>query len=90
VFNHATRSEEIIFMEIGWPTTGEGSADSQVAFIERMPELMKDVNPRIIAWSLLHDVRLSGLSADLASTGLISPNGDKKAGWGAFVKLKTQ
>lgn len=87
VFNHVTRSEEIMFMEIGWPTTGEGSDESQVAFIERLPELMNDVNPSVIAWSLLHDVRLSGLNNELASTGLISSSGEKKPGWNAFVEL---
>ena len=90
VFNHVTKSEEIMFMEIGWPTTGEGSDDSQVAFINRMPELMSTVEPRLLAWSLLHDVRMSGLSDGLASTGLISPGGEKKPGFRAFVDLQAK
>jgi len=87
VFRHLRKSDEVVFMEIGWPTRGSGSEESQRAFIQRLPELMQDVKPSVVAWSLLHDVRLPGLGEDLGSTGLLSNNGSKKVGFEAFVEL---
>jgi hypothetical protein len=66
VLRHLRKSDEVMFMEIGWPTRGRGSEESQRAFIERLPELMKDVKPSIVAWSLLHDVHLPRLERSLA------------------------
>jgi len=83
---HVPKSEEVMFMEIGWPTTGKGSNESQRAFIERLPELMKDVRPELVAWSLLHDVKVEALG-ELASTGLIAADATKKPGYEAFKKL---
>jgi hypothetical protein len=87
VFDHVKRSDEIIFMEIGWPTTGKGSESEQAAFIARLPLLMEEVKPGIVAWSLLHDVRQSGLSGELAATGLIEPGGRRKPAFETFRKL---
>jgi hypothetical protein len=80
-------SDEIHFMEIGWPTSGTGTEAEQVAFIERLPSLMAKIKPRVVAWSLLHDVDTSSLGGDLASTGLKHPDGRPKAGYISFSKL---
>src|SRR5262245_56346913 len=69
IHDYVGSGDEIMFMEIGWPTTGKGSEQEQVAFIQRLPDLMQTVKPSILAWSLLHDVSPGNLSADLASTG---------------------
>jgi hypothetical protein len=79
IYDHVERRDEVMFMEIGWPTTGKGSDREQVEFIERLPALMKNVRPRVLAWSLLHDVRGSGLNSDLATTGLRSSDGKAKS-----------
>jgi len=75
-----------MFTEIGWPTKGKGTNESQQAFIERLPELMKDVRSELVAWSLLHDVEMDALG-DLATTGLLTAEGTKKPGYEAFKKL---
>src|SRR5688572_13308728 len=80
-------TDEIHFMEIGWPTSGAGTETEQVAFIERLPSLMAKIKPRVVAWSLLHDVDTSSLGGDLASTGLKHPDGRPKAGFKSFSQL---
>ena len=80
-------ADEIHFMEIGWPTSGTGTEAEQVAFIERLPSLMAKIKPKVVAWSLLHDVDTSALGGDLASTGLKHPDGRPKAGLRAFSQL---
>ena len=80
-------SDEIHFMEIGWPTSGTGSEAEQVEFIERLPRMMAKIKPKVVAWSLLHDVDTSALGGDLASTGLKHPDGRIKAGYKAFRDL---
>ncbi len=90
VSRHVKKSDEIMFMEIGWPSRPDEEDDSQRDFIGRLPVLMKQVNPRIIAWSLLHDVSDSGLSSSLATTGLLSNSGKEKKGFRAFRELHRQ
>jgi hypothetical protein len=91
IYDHVQRGDEVMFMEIGWPTTGKGSESEQVEFIERLPGLMKNVQPRVLAWSLLHDVRGSGLDRDLATTGLRSSDGKPKPRASkAFRELRSQ
>jgi hypothetical protein len=88
ILQHVQRSERVMFMEIGWPSTGTGSEREQVEFIERLPALMARVDPIVVAWSLLHDVRASGLGGDLASTGLIEPGGRHKPAFDAFKRFR--
>jgi hypothetical protein len=85
---HVQSNEEIMFMEIGWPSTGKGTEQEQVEFIQSLPALMAKVKPSVLAWALLHDVRGSGLGADLASTGLADPAGRRKAAFEAFKQLR--
>lgn len=88
ILQHVQRSEEVMFMEIGWPSTGKGSEQEQAAFITRLPALLGKVQPSILAWSLLHDVRATALGGDLASTGLADPSGRRKPAFEAFKQLR--
>ncbi len=46
----------IVFSEIGWPSVGEHSSpEEQAIFVSRLPELMVDVQPDLVVWTLLHD-----------------------------------
>lgn len=86
---HVRRNEEVMFMEIGWPSSGRGTEREQVAFIDRLPSLMATVKPSLLAWSLLHDVRGSALgSGDLATTGLADSSGRRKPAFDAFKQLR--
>lgn len=87
IFDHVKKTEEIHFMEIGWPTTGTGNETEQVDFIKRLPALMEKVQPKVLAWSLLHDVDTSALGGDLASTGLMTKDGQPKPAYQAFRAL---
>ncbi|MBL8235977.1 MAG: hypothetical protein JNM66_01055 [Bryobacterales bacterium] len=50
-------AKPIIFTEIAWPTGGRSSIEQQTAFVKRLPELMRGVNPEVITWALQHDVK---------------------------------
>jgi hypothetical protein len=88
VYQHIPKKEAVLFMEVGWPTKGNGNEPEQQAFIRQLPNLLRHVNVSVIAWALLHDVELPEFDADLNSVGLITKNGRKKPGFSAFKKLK--
>jgi hypothetical protein len=87
IAEHTNRSDEILFMEIGWPSKGNGSDQEQVAFIKRLPALLRDVRPTVIAWPLLHDVNLPVSNDDLFTTGIITADGTRKPGYQALKSL---
>ena len=87
-FHHIRRTDPVMFMEVGWPTAGSGSAAEQVAFIRRLPELLRGMNVVGLDWSLLHDVGLAEFDADLNTTGLITRRGARKPGYRAFERLR--
>jgi hypothetical protein len=86
IYDHIKPSDEVMFMELGWPSSGKGTEQEQVEFVKRLPALMKDVKPAVIAWPLLHDVG-GVFSADLASTGLYTQKGAPKPAAAAFKQL---
>jgi hypothetical protein len=88
IFDYVPRSEEVMFMEIGWPSAGKGSPTQQREFVERLPALMQHVRPAVLAWSLLHDVPESILPSDLGSTGLMAADGEPKPAYAAFQQLR--
>jgi hypothetical protein len=45
------------------------------------------VNVSVIAWALLHDVRLAEFDANLNTVGLVNNNGQKKPGYPDFKRL---
>jgi len=46
----------IAFTEMGWSTYEDPSMQDQVAYIERLPELLNGVDPILICWAMLHDM----------------------------------
>ena len=84
VYRHVRKSDEILLMEVGWPTRGSGSDSEQRAYIRRLPALLEQVNVSVVAWALLHDIELPEFDADLNSVGLITGSGRKKPGFGEF------
>jgi len=89
ILDHVKKTEEIHFMEIGWPTNGSGTEAEQVEFIKRLPTLMARVQPKVVAWSLLHDVGGTVMGQDLTSTGLLTNDGRPKPGFQAFKEIAT-
>ena len=87
ILNHTRPNDDVMFMEIGWPTKAKGNEQSQVEFIKRLPALLAKVNPSIVAWSLLHDVRLAEFGDDLATTGLADTSGRAKPAFEAFKAI---
>lgn len=70
--------DQVIVMEIGWPSAGRSTPEKQQQFVARLPGLLAPLKPNLTAWSLLHDVKLDAFGADLATTGLLSIDGDRK------------
>ena len=87
VYRHARKADEILLMEVGWPTRGSGSKSEQRAYIRRLPALLEQVNVSVVAWALLHDIDLPEFDADLNSVGLINSTGRKKPGFEEFNAL---
>jgi len=86
--NYIQASDKIMIMEIGWPSSGCGTAQEQLRFVQRLPVLLAELNPVITAWSLLHDVRLSAFGDDLATTGLLTTTSKPKPAWRVFAGLR--
>jgi hypothetical protein len=79
--------DPVMFMEIGWPSSGKGSPASQQQFVARLPELLGPVHPLLVAWSLLYDVSSGLPGGDLGSTGLLTTDGTAKPALAEFEKL---
>ncbi len=88
MYNHIRKTDEVLFMEAGWPTSGTGSEAEQEAYIRRLPELLNGINVKVIAWALLHDVGLAEFNADLNTVGLAANDGKRKKGYDDFSSLK--
>ena len=87
MYQHIESGDEVLMMEVGWPSGGTGSEAEQQAFIQRLPELLGRVNISVIAWALLHDVGLAEFDANLNTVGLVSSEGHKKPGYAEFKNL---
>jgi hypothetical protein len=87
MYRHIKKTDAVVLMEVGWPTQGSGSEIEQQAFIQRLPKLLSRVNVSVIAWALLHDVRLAEFDANLNTVGLVNNNGQKKPGYPDFKRL---
>jgi hypothetical protein len=71
--------EEVMVMEIGWPSSGYGNEDTQQQFIRRLPELLSELSPSVTVWSLLHDVtHLSNTKNPVGTVGLLTQEGKPK------------
>jgi hypothetical protein len=87
MYHHIQDTDEVLLMEVGWPTQGSGSELEQQAFIQALPRLLSGVKVSVIAWALLHDVSLSEFDANLNTVGLITSRGRKKPGYADFKNL---
>lgn len=87
LFRHIPPSDPVMLMEIGWPTSGSGNEAEQLAFLKRLPSLLKGINLVGVDWALLHDVHIGAFDADLNTVGLRYRDGRAKPGYGAFRML---
>ena len=85
--HHVLPTDEILLMEVGWPTEGRGNEREQRQFIQSLPALLSGVNVSVVAWALLHDVGLKEFDANLNSVGLVTTKGRRKPGFTAFEIL---
>lgn len=88
IYHHIKNTDEVLLMEVDWPTSGSGNEHEQQAFIRRLPELLNRVNVSVVAWALLHDVGLAEFDANLNTVGLVTNNGQRKIGYEEFKALK--
>ena len=88
MFRHIASRDPVMIMEAGWPTSGTGSEAEQVAFIERLPGLLKGINIIGLEWALLHDVQIGSFDANLNTVGLRYRDGRPKRGYERFRSLK--
>ncbi|MFL6623421.1 MAG: hypothetical protein ACJ8NR_12580 [Sulfurifustis sp.] len=87
MFHHIPPNEPVLFMEVGWPTSGSGNEAEQLAFLRRLPALMKGIHLAGLEWALLHDVQLGAFDANLNTVGLRYRDGRPKPGYDAFRTL---
>jgi hypothetical protein len=80
-------TDEVMVMEIGWPSAGKGSEQTQEQFVRRLPALMAGLKPTVTAWALLHDVKVPAFDANLATTGLLTGDGKEKRAYAAWKDL---
>ena len=88
MFRHIPARDPVMIMEAGWPTSGTGSEAEQVAYLERLPDLLKGINLVGLEWALLHDVQIGSFDANLNTVGLRYRDGRPKAGYERFRSLK--
>jgi hypothetical protein len=88
MFRHIPARDPVMIMEAGWPTAGSGSEAEQVAFLERLPGLLKGINLVGLEWALLHDVQIGSFDANLNTVGLRYRDGRPKPAYERFRSLK--
>jgi hypothetical protein len=71
-----------VFVETHWPSEGRSGEADQVTFIRSLPRLMGSLKPAMVAWTLLHDVKV--LLVFTIRAGLITPDGKQKPAYAAF------
>ena len=87
IFRHVPSLTPVMIMEAGWPTSGSGSEAEQVAFVERLPGLLKGINLVGLEWALLHDVQIGSFDANLNTVGLRYRDGRPKPAYERFRGL---
>jgi hypothetical protein len=45
---HVMPNDQVFFTEIGWPSSGTGNEEQQLAFIRRLPELLNDTKVNVL------------------------------------------
>lgn len=87
IFRHIRAREPVMFMEAGWPSSGSGTEAEQVAYLKRLPALLKGFNLVGFEWALLHDVQIGSFDANLNTVGLRHRDGRPKPAYDAFRTL---
>lgn len=82
-------SKPILIAESGWPTSGSSGASvaNQTAFLNRLPELTRDLSPRLWIWWFPHDWAGDGYPTFFKTMGLRQSSGAPKLSWDSWVKI---
>ena len=56
-------NDKIIITEIGFPNSRDSTPQMQADFVKRLPELLRDVEPESVNWTLLSNVTFFALAA---------------------------
>ncbi len=82
----------IISAESGWPSGGDaqyhGSPENQKRFVERLPQLTKDLSPKLWIWWFLHDWSGEGYPDFFKTMGLRTSTGEEKPVWTAWQQIQ--
>jgi Tol biopolymer transport system component len=73
-----------VFLEVNWPSEGHTGEADQAAFIHSLPDLTSKVDPSMLAWTFLYDVRIAIFTV---RAGLIGVDGTQKSGFAAFKEI---
>jgi hypothetical protein len=83
-------SDPIVFTEVGYSSAYPNGLTSEADFITRFPALVKDVQPTMATWALLHDVNyFTGAGASLNQSGLLYSDDSPKPVWNKVMDMKT-
>ncbi|MFH1170324.1 MAG: hypothetical protein V1704_02095 [Candidatus Vogelbacteria bacterium] len=82
-------AKPILIAESGWPTSGSSGASvaNQTAFLNRLPELTKDLNIRLWIWWFPYDWAGDGYPTFFKTMGLRQASGEPKASWNSWAKI---
>lgn len=75
-----------LFLEVSWPSDGADGEAEQARFVRSLPALLGSVQPAMLAWTFLHDVKILIFTV---RNGLISPDGKEKPAFAAFKDIST-
>lgn len=73
-----------VFLEVNWPSEGVNGETDQKDFIRALPDLLGTLNPSMLAWTFLHDVRVLIFTV---RAGLINVDGKEKPAYAAFREI---
>jgi hypothetical protein len=81
----------VVFTEVGWSTFFANGPENQVLFLNRLPDLLRDVKPTNLVWALQHDVAgyFPGEIEPLNHLGLRQLDGTPKPGWDEVLQLES-
>lgn len=77
-------SNRPVFLEVNWPSDGTNGESSQAAFIRALPDLLGKLDPSMLAWTFLYDVRILIFNV---RAGLIGVDGKEKPAFAAFQAI---
>ena len=75
-----------LLIEVNWPSEGRSGDAEQVAFIRSLPQRLNSLDPDMVAWTFLHDVRVLIFTV---RAGLRNGDGSPKPAYAAFRDITT-